>query len=73
MTNLVLKIGSLNLCLGLLNKKNILRKFITDHKNDILLFQETKVEINLHHDLLGFPGYNYESEINAVRSRVYIN
>ena len=32
--------------------------------------QETEIEINLDHNLMGFPGYNYESEINKTKSRV---
>ena len=64
------KIGTLNLCLGLKNKKDLVKQIIIENNIDILCMQETEIEINLDHNLMGFPGYNYESEINKTKSRV---
>ena len=65
-----IKIGTLNLCLGLANKKNIVKQLIIEEKIDILCLQETELNINLNHDLLSFPTYCFESEINKNKSRV---
>jgi exonuclease III len=35
-----------------------------------MCLQETKIENNFDHNLLSFPGYNNESEINDIKSRV---
>jgi exonuclease III len=67
-----MKIATLNLCLGLPNKKEIIKQTIINEKIDVLCLQETEVEINLDHNLLSFPGYRYESENNSVCSRVGI-
>ena len=67
-----MKIATLNLCLGLPNKKEIIKQTIIKEKIDVLCLQETEVEINLDHNLLSFPGYRYESENNSVCSRVGI-
>jgi hypothetical protein len=68
-------IATLNLCLGLPNKKNLVKEIIINKKIDILCLQETELRINFDHNLLSFPGVNYESEINDTCSRVgvYIN
>jgi exonuclease III len=65
-----IKIASLNLCLGLSNKKNIVKQLIIEEKIDILCLQETELINNLNHDLLSFPSYCFESEINDNKSRV---
>ena len=65
-----IKIGSLNLCLGLPNKKDLVKKLILDNEIDILCLQETELDVNLDHGLMSFKNYNYESEINDTRSRV---
>ena len=73
---MVIKIATLNLCLGLPSKKNLVKELIVNEKIDILCMQETEVDLNLEHTLLGFPGYQYESEnTTTVRARVgcYIN
>jgi endonuclease/exonuclease/phosphatase family metal-dependent hydrolase len=69
------KIGTLNLCLGLSNKKDLVKKMIIDEKIDILCLQETELEINVDQNLMSFNGFFYESENNNVRSRVgcYVN
>ena len=59
-----MKIGTLNLCLGLKNKKDEVEKLIKEKKLDILRVQETELEKDYSTDILTFNGYNYESDIN---------
>ena len=61
-----IKIGTLNLCLGLPNKKEIVKGIINDEKIDVLCLQETEIEINVDRNLMSFPGYLYESESNSI-------
>ena len=70
--NMPTKIGTLNLCLCLKNKKDLVKGIIIENKIDVLCLQETELEINLNHNLMSFPGFNNESEINTSRSRVGI-
>ena len=69
------KIATLNLCLGLKNKKDLIKRLVIDEKIDILCMQETEIEINVDCSLLSFPSYIYESENNTTKSRVgcYVN
>jgi exonuclease III len=64
------KVSSLNLCLGIPNKSNIVKKMSTQENVDGLCMQETNVDINLDHELLSFLGYNYENETNTIKARV---
>ena len=70
-----IKIASLNLCLGLQSKKNLVKETILHDKIDILCMQETEININLDHNLLSFPGYSIEVEKNSQNATVafYIN
>jgi exonuclease III len=70
-----IKIGTLNLCLGLPNKKEIVKNINKDEKIDILCLQETEIETNTDHNLMSLPGYLYESKENTIKSRVgcYVN
>ena len=72
---MVIKIGTLNVCLGLTNKKTIVKQLIIQEKIDILCLQETDIVANCDSNLMSFPGYCYESEVNSNRARVgvYIN
>jgi endonuclease/exonuclease/phosphatase family metal-dependent hydrolase len=65
-----IKLGSLNLCLGLANKKDLVKQIILDEKIDIMCVQETELSSNLDHSLLSFPGYIYESEKSNIKARV---
>ena len=65
-----IKLGSLNLCLGLPNKKELIKRLIDEETIDILCLQETELVKNLDHNLMSFPGYVYESETNDTCSRV---
>ena len=69
------KFGTLNLCLGLTNKKELVRRMIIEEQIDILCLQETELLNNLDHKLMKFPGFEYESEINNTCARVgcYLN
>ena len=68
------KIGTLNLCLGLKNKIESIKRIIKDNNIDVCCLQETEIEHDFPKDLLSFKGYNYESEINTHKSRcgIYI-
>ncbi len=70
-----IKIGSLNLCLGLANKKDLVKQTIAREKIDILCLQETELNNEMDHNLLSFPGFTYETEKASNKSRVgiYIN
>jgi exonuclease III len=72
---MTIKIALLNLCLGLPNKKNIVKQLILNNDIDVLCLQETEIDSNIDHNLMSFIKYNYESESNNIRSRVgcYIN
>ena len=63
------KIGTLNLCLGLKNKIESIKRIIKDNEIDICCLQETEIEHDFPVNILSFKGYNYESEINNQKSR----
>ena len=67
-----IKIATLNLCLGLQNKKPLIKQILIQEKIDILCLQETELNKNFDHNLLSFPGFCYESETNDIISRVGI-
>ena len=70
-----IKIATLNLCLGIQAKKNLIKETIKTEKIDILCMQEIEVKNNLDCNLLSFPGYSIEVEKNTKTARVgfYIN
>ena len=70
-----IKIATLNLCLGLKNKKDEVKRLIKENEIDILCLQETEIISNYPVQLLSFGGFNYESESNNVKSRcgIYIS
>ena len=63
------KIATLNLCLGLKSKKDEVKTLITENDIDILCVQESEIPKNYPIELLTFKGYNYENELNDVKSR----
>ena len=69
-TIMVLKISTLNLCLGLPNKKDLVKTMLIKEKIDVLCLQETELPYNLDHSLMSLVDFQYESELNTVRSRV---
>jgi hypothetical protein len=66
------KISSLNLCLGLPNKKNLVKNLLNSENIDVLCLQETELLYNLDHNLMSLNGYVFEAEINCELSRVGI-
>ena len=66
---MVIKISTLNLCLGLPNKKTLVKQLLISEKIDILCLQETELITNLDHSLMSFNDYTFESETNNVKSR----
>ena len=69
------KIATLNLCLGLKNKKEEVKRLILNNDIDILCMQETEIPADFPVELLTFKGYNYENENNIVKSQcgIYIS
>ena len=62
-----LTVSTWNLCLGLVNKKNIIMNYIERNKIDICNFQEIDTPSDYPSRLLTFPGYNIEVETNKVK------
>ena len=69
-----INIGTLNLCLGLKNKKDEVKRLLSTNKLDILCLQETELESNYPTDILAFKGYAFEAENNRnkIRTGTYI-
>ena len=69
-----MKIGTLNLCLGLRNKKEEVKQIIKENKIDILCIQETELDSDFPVEILTFSGYALEVEKNSskIRSAIYI-
>ena len=67
-----IKIATLNLCLGLQFKKNLVKEFILNEKIDILCMQETEIKNNIALPNLTIPGFDIEIEHNVKCSRVGI-
>ena len=65
-----LTVSTWNLCLGLVNKKNIVKNYIENYNIDICNVQEIDTDSDYPSRLLSFPGYNIEVESNEVKSRV---
>ena len=73
--NNFLKVATLNLCLGLKYKKDLVKDVLIENKIDILMMQETEIESEFNYELLKIPGYNLELGKNSVKVRIgtYIN
>ena len=69
MTQNKITIASLNLCLGLKNKKEEVKRLIIENEIDILCVQETEIQLDYPINWLTFSGYNYESESNNLKAR----
>ena len=69
------KIATLNLCLGLKNKKDMIARLIQEEEIDILCLQETEIQAGFNTNLLTFRGFNYENEQNDLKSRcgIYVS
>ena len=64
MIGIFLKIATLNLCLGLKSKKDMVKDLLQKKDIDILLMHETEIESGFDIELLNIPGYRLEVEIN---------
>ena len=73
--NTEVKVASLNLCLGLKNKKVDVEMILQNKNIDIICLQEVEVENNLDQSLLKIKNYQFELEKNSLKARtgVYIN
>ncbi len=60
------KLGTLNLCLGLFNKKELVKNTSNKENVDKLCLEDTKIEININHNLPSFPSFIYEFETNSM-------
>ena len=67
-----LKIATLNLCLGLKNKKDLVKDILNSKDLDIMLMQETEIEADFDCELLRIPGFILEMENNNHKKRVGI-
>ena len=69
------KIATINLCLGLKNKKDLVRIALLEHNIDTLCVQETEIPTDFDEELIQIPGFELELEVNATKRRLglYIN
>ena len=63
---MALKIASLNLCLGIKNKRDEVERMLIENSIDILCMQETEVEKNYDPSSLGLKNYYLELEVNSI-------
>ena len=66
----ILKIATLNLCLGLKFKKDLVKNILIENEIDVLSMQEIEIESDFNCELLSIPGYIFEYESNNVKRRV---
>ena len=59
-------------CLGLKNKKDLVKDIIWANDLDVILLQETEIGSNVDSELLRIPGYILELEDNVRTKRVGI-
>ena len=64
-----LKIGTLNLCLGLKGKKDLVKNILMENKIDILAIQEVEIGPDFDENTLVIPGYTLETENNTHKKR----
>ena len=70
----IVNIGTLNLCLGLKNKKLEIENLLSHNNISILCMQEVEIETNFDPEMLNIKDYNFELEVNSLKSRtgVYV-
>jgi exonuclease III len=51
-------------------KKNVVKQLVTNENIEILCLQETEIVPELESRLLSFPGFEFETENNAIKARV---
>ena len=67
-----LKIATLNVCLGLMNKLLHVDNILVENKIDILCLQEVEIPANVAVKNLSISGFNIELETNSEKSRTCI-
>ena len=67
-------IGSLNLCLGLPNKKDNVTELLSRNNVSICCLQEAEVQMNFPEKMLNCAGFTLELEANTFkkRARIYL-
>ena len=65
-----LKIGSWNLCNGLMNKVNYVKDLLLESNIDILFLQETELKLPINVGVLTVSGYNIEVSKASSTSRL---
>ena len=70
--NDVIKIVTLNLCLGLKSKKLEVERLLKDQSVNSFCLQEVEIENSFDENLLSLSGYNFELESNSLKSRTGI-
>ena len=70
--NNIIKIATLNLCLGLKSKKLEVDNILTENSIDILCLQEVEIESTYGQGLLKIKNYQFELETNSAKSRTGI-
>ena len=69
------KFGTLNLCLGIKNKRIDVENLLEENKIKILCLQEVEIETGFDPDTLRLKNYQFELEKNTLKSRtgIYIS
>ena len=62
----IMNIGTLNLCLGLKNKKLEVENLMSQNDISILCMQEVEIESNYDPNVLNIKNYNFELEVNSI-------
>ena len=65
-----INISTLNLCLGLRNKKYLVKNILEENNIDVLCMQETKIIGDINVSELKTSNFCLELETNSVKSRV---
>ena len=63
------KIATLNFCLGLKNKKDIVKNILLQERISVFSLQLTEIENSFNKNILRIPGFNLELETNTRLSR----
>ena len=53
----MIKVATLNLCLGLRNKKDLVKNIMVENNIDILALQETELDANCDVTLMSIPSW----------------
>ena len=64
------KIGTLNLCLGLQNKKDSVISLLVENNVDVCGLQETEIPINFPETIFNSGGFSLELENNTEKKEL---